>query len=67
MVFVLLFYYIFWLFFLVITYLSGVKVYGKEIKVTVLKYNFVLMFKEGDVSIIRVFDLFFIVDYKLFM
>lgn len=48
-------------------YLSGVKVYGKEIKVTVLKYNFVLMFKEGDVSIIRVFDLFFIVDYKLFM
>ena len=36
---------------LAITHLSGVKVYGKEIKVTSSKHNSVSMPKDGDVSV----------------
>ena len=36
--------------FLAITNLSGVKVYGKDIKVTASKHHSVSMPKEGDVS-----------------
>jgi len=44
--------------------LSGVKVYGKEIKVTSSKHNSVSMPKEGDVSMTRVSDPPFIAHFK---
>ena len=64
LMFALLPYCIFLLLSLAITHLSGVKVYGKEIKVTSSKHNSVSMPKEGDVSNTRVFDHPYVANFK---